>query len=49
MNFFPDGVIGIKTCKYMCFELCLWPGYTRLGASLPENRNRTAHPKCCTF
>jgi len=43
MNFFACGVIGIKTCKYMCSELlcfCLWSGYIRLGASLPENGNR---------
>ena len=43
MNFFSYGVIGIKTCKYMCFELLcflLSSGYTRLSASLPENRNR---------
>ena len=43
MNFFTHGIIGIKTCKYMCFELlcfCLWSGYTGLGASLPENGNR---------
>jgi hypothetical protein len=43
MNFFADGVIGIKNCKYMCFELlyfCLWSRYTRLGVSLPENGNR---------